>query len=132
MMKLVRLALGMIFISCVSSVAPPPTETPRVVASIEAAPPSVIRPPSPSPISRGGVVADVALAGPAFALAVDARRQRIFVRFADSVEIIDSTSIRSLASVPVPAGNQWTGLAFDEVYEYLWATSFTGTVSWIA
>ncbi|MHB8736214.1 MAG: YncE family protein [Terriglobales bacterium] len=87
---------------------------------------------SAAPVAQGQVVADVALAGPAYAVALDTARQRIFVRLAGAVQIFDSSTLQQIASIPVPDGNQWTGLAFDDFLGYLWVPSWSGTVTLIA
>ena len=131
-MKAAWLVAGAIAMSCSSSVAPPGSEAPSSSPVPEPVSTSASRSDSPVPAARGQVVADVALAGPAYAVALDTVRQRVFVRLADAVQIIDSGTLQQLASFPVPDGNQWTGLAFDDSYAYLWVPSFSGSVSIIA
>ena len=131
-MRIAWLVAGAIAMSCSTSVTPPRSGAPSASPVPQPTSTSAMRSDSPAPAARGQVVADVALAGPAYAVALDTLRQRVFVRLADAVQIIDSSTLQQLASVSVPDGNQWTGLAFDDAYGWLWAPSFSGSVSIIA
>jgi hypothetical protein len=133
----IRAILAIGIASAIACSAPIPTvsvSTSTPTASSLPQPTPALPSPSdgPVPAARGQVVADVALAGPAYAVALDTVRQRIFVRLADAVQIIDASTLRQIASVPVPDGNQWTGLAFDDSSGHLWAPAFSGAVSIIA
>jgi hypothetical protein len=133
----IRAILVTLIASVVACTAPAPTvsvSTSTPTASSLPQPTPALPSPSDSPVptARAQVVADVALAGPAYAVALDTVRQRVFVRLADAVQIIDASTLRQIASVPVPDGNQWTGLAFDDSSGYLWAPAFSGAVSIIA